>query len=87
MVIDSERKLWEIKVKTIELRSLLDGKPKKINISIEIETAFNIWMKKLKKNKIENPELLQAFYAGYILSNPIVREKYRKSEELHIETN
>lgn len=67
-------------MKTIELRSLLTNKPKEIKIPSEIENIFNIWKKKINN---ENAEPLQVFYAGYILSNPIVRDLYKESELLN----
>jgi len=68
-------------LKTIELRSLLDGTNKEIDIPKDIEKAFDIWLKvKKKKSDISKLKLLEIFYAGYVLSNPIVREKYIQSD-------
>lgn len=68
-------------MKTIELRSLLDGTNKEIDIPKDIEKAFDIWLKvKKKKSDISKLKLLEIFYAGYVLSNPIVREKYIQSD-------
>ena len=70
------------KLRTIELRSLLNETNKEITINPEIEKAFNIWRDKMKKvDGFEEIKLLQSFYAGYILANPIVREQYIKSVE------
>lgn len=60
---------------TIELRSLISGENKKIEISHEIENVFNLWKNKVNKE----PEPLEIFYAGYVLSNPMVREKLIES--------
>lgn len=68
-------------MKTIELRSLLDGTNKEIDIPKDIEKAFDIWLEvRKKKSDISRLKLLEIFYAGYVLSNPIVREKYIQSE-------
>ena len=68
-------------MKTTEPRSLLTEVKKEITIPTEIENIFNNWYKRIKKseNKIE---LLEIFYAGYILSNPVVRDQYKEAEKL-----
>lgn len=63
--------------KTLELRSLLTGVKKEINIPSDIEEAFNIWKELNKKVSDSGIDELDSFYAGYILSNPIVREDYK----------
>ena len=70
-------------MKTLEPRSLLTEVKKEITIPTEIENIFNNWYKRIEKleNKIE---LLEIFYAGYILSNPVVREQYKEAEKLGI---
>lgn len=70
-------------MKTLEPRSLLTEVKKEITIPTEIENIFNDWYKRIEKseNKIE---LLEIFYAGYILSNPMVREQYKEAEKLGI---
>lgn len=80
MVIDLVRK-WNMK--TLEPRSLLTEVKKEITIPTEIENIFNNWYKRIEKleNKIE---LFEIFYAGYILSNPVVREQYKEAEKLGI---
>lgn len=66
------------KLRTIELRSLLNGTNRELVISADIERAFNIWRDKRKGDELKP---LEIFYAGYILANPIVREQYVKSVE------
>ena len=71
-------------MKTVELRSLVSGTDKVIPIPKEIEEAYNIWKTKdvayrLKHNVKESTSPLEIFYAGYILSNPTVRELYKRS--------
>lgn len=70
-------------MKTLEPRSLLTEVKKEITIPTEIENIFNNWYKRIEKleNKIE---LFEIFYAGYILSNPVVREQYKEAEKLGI---
>lgn len=60
-------------MKTVELRSLLDGTNKEIDIPVEIAQAYSNW--KEKRTDVVDP--LEIFYAGYIMSNPVVRMKYR----------
>lgn len=65
-------------MKTIELRSLILGIPRVIKIPYEIEQWFHLWKKIAKKDKVDP---LESFYAGYILSNPNVKEKFKIFEE------
>lgn len=64
-------------MKTLEPRSLLNGVKKEINIPSDIEEVFNIWKELNKKVSDSGTFELDSFYAGYILSNPIVREDYK----------
>jgi hypothetical protein len=59
---------------TIEIRSLLKEKKRVIPIPKEVQEVFDVW----KEKRGEDFEPLEAFYAGYVLSNPIVRELYKK---------
>lgn len=63
-------------MKTVELRSLLDGTNKEIDIPVEIAQAYSNW--KEKRTDIVDP--LEIFYAGYVMSNPIVREQFKKEK-------
>lgn len=67
-------------MKTIELRSLLNKSDMEIEIPTPIEEVFNIW-KSQRKDKIEP---LEIFYAGYILANPVIREKYKNLNKLNL---
>ena len=62
-------------MKTIEIRSLLD-KPKEISIPAEIQRYFNLW--KCKRDLDVKP--LEIFYAGWVMSNPAVKELYNEHE-------
>lgn len=66
-------------MKTIDVRSLL-GNPKEIQIPYEVEEIFNMWKKKYYKVSNDGISMLDAFYAGYIMANPIVRERFKDSE-------
>lgn len=63
---------------TIEIRSLLTNKNVDIQIPQDMIELFKIWknLRKESYNKSIEPE--EIFYAGYILSNPMVKEQYRK---------
>lgn len=65
-------------MKTLELRALLQGKKKEVIISEEMIEVFNFW-----KSKREEPKPLEIFYAGYILSNPMVRQEYQKQMRMN----
>jgi hypothetical protein len=62
-------------MKTIEIRSLLD-RPKEISIPAEIERYFNLW--KYRRDSDVKP--LEIFYAGWVMSNPAVKELYNEYE-------
>lgn len=66
-------------MKTLELRSLLQGKEKIIDIPVEVMRAYNEWKQK-RKDAIIKPE--EIFYAGYIMSNPIVRQQYQQDKKV-----
>ena len=66
-------------MKTVELRSLLQGKEKVIDIPVDIVRAYKNWKLKRKDDVIEPEEI---FYAGYIMSNPIVREQYQQDKKV-----
>lgn len=61
-------------MKTFEIRSLLQGKEKIIDIPVEIVQAYRNWRAKRNNDDVITPE--EVFYAGYVMSNPIVRQQY-----------
>lgn len=69
-------------MKTIETRSLLTEVNKEIEIPVEIENVFNNWLGRIKKVKNQEVNPVEIFYAGYILSNPVVRGQYKEAEKL-----
>lgn len=60
-----------------EIRNLMNGKLKKIDASPELLVCFNEYKKLISKIQNECSEF-ELFYAGYILSNPIVRQQLLK---------
>lgn len=70
-------------MKTLELRKLIKDKTQLIPIPASIEEVFNVWLKKRQEKElnIAKINMLEIFYAGYILSNPIVREQYKQLSE------
>ena len=67
-----------------ELRSVINGKPKKTQATNEMVSCFEEFKKLMSKHTNEGISDFEFFYAGYILANPIVREqlmKERKAQE------
>lgn len=64
-------------MKTIDVRTLLNGTNKQINIPDEIMFAYRNWREK-RAGDVKPEEI---FYAGYILSNPIVRGLFKKDKQ------
>lgn len=66
---------------TIEPRSLLEGKIRNIHPNEEIESIFRQY-KKLVQESSSKKELtdFDFFFAGYVLSNPTVRQQFKKSK-------
>ncbi len=79
MDIDLERKL---PVKTIDIRTLINKSDVKRTILIpqNIKNIFDIWKKRISDVNPNKLNELEIFYAGYLLSNPMLREELDKSE-------
>lgn len=69
-------------MKTPEPRSLLADLPLMIDISPDLINVFTIWKKKFEEKTGRVPNNMDYMYAGYILSNPIVRDQYKESEKI-----
>lgn len=69
-------------MRTIEPRSLLEEVPTSINISPELADVFIIWKNKFEEKTGKCPNNIDYMYAGYILANPIVREKFKKENKV-----
>ena len=65
---------------------LHDSELKEITINGEIESSFKQF-EKLAKSKNKELTLESVFIAGYMLANPILREKLKKYREKEIKTN
>ncbi len=68
----------------IDIRSLLDGTPKKITPYPNIQDAFRQYKNMRKKVDGELTDF-EAFYAGYMLANPVVRERLPKTREVEFD--
>lgn len=68
-------------MKTTEPRSLLSDFPLLIDINPDLINVFIIWKKKFIEKTGKIPSDVDCMYAGYILSNPIVREEYKKDNQ------
>lgn len=64
-------------MRTIHPSNLINKKTITIEIPSEIIQTFNTW-KKLKTSENKKLKEEEIFYAGYILSNPIIRDEYKK---------
>ena len=71
-------------MKTFELRHLAEDIKIQIDIPLGVQEAYQVWKEKTAGEKIEP---LEIFYAGYILSNPAVREKFKKEKTLFRDFN
>ena len=69
--------LEELKMQTIEVRSLLNDDTREINIEEPIRNTFRTWYELFVKRTNREPTLIDVFYAGYVLSNPSVRSLFR----------
>lgn len=68
-------------MKTPEPRSLLTDFPLLIDINPDLVNVFIIWKKKFEEKTGRVPNNIDYMYAGYILSNPIVRDQYKEAEK------
>lgn len=70
-------------MKTVEPRSLLTDKIKEVVPSEEMQTAFLHWKKLMNEKSVEISEF-DCFFAGWVLSNPTVREQFKQVREKEI---
>ena len=73
-------------MQTYEVRSLLDDAKslRVINVEQPIVDTFKTWQLKFIERTGREPNLLDVFYAGYILSNPNIRVQYRNIKQKQI---
>lgn len=74
-------------MKVYEVRSVINNNAKEIKVSPELVLCFETYMKKLKEVRKDDITELEIFYAGYILSNPTVREKLLREVKSEIRRN
>ena len=69
-------------MKTIDIRTLINKSDVKRTILIpqNIKNIFDIWKKRISDVNPNKLNELEIFYAGYLLSNPMLREELDKSE-------
>ena len=74
-------------MQTYEVRSLIDDSKSLRIVSVEqpIVDVFKIWQLKFIERTGREPNLLDVFYAGYVLSNPNVRDQCRIIKEKEIQ--
>lgn len=74
---------------TVEVRSLVDaGKSVRVvRVEEHFVEIFKIWQLKFIEKTGREPNMMDVFYAGNILSNPNVREKFRIYKEKQTATN
>lgn len=73
-------------MQTYEVRNLIDDSKslRVVNIERPIVDVFKTWQLKFIERAGREPNLLDVFYAGYILANPNVRDQYRNIERKEI---
>lgn len=64
--------------KTIEPRSLLSDVVKPIDINEEIIITFIQWQNLFEEKLGHKGDELDAFFAGWVISNPMVRDQFKK---------
>ena len=57
-----------------EVRSIMNSKPRKITASEDLIMCLQEYKKLMEKNNLPINEL-DLFYAGYVIANPILRER------------
>lgn len=74
-------------MKVYEVRSVINNNAREIKVSPDLSLCFETYMKKLKEVRKGDITALEIFYAGYILSNPTVREKLLSEVKSEIKLN
>lgn len=65
---------------TVETRSLLNERLRKVLIDPSLMEIFNEWKKVFTERMEREPTEIDLFYAGYMLSNPSVKDLFRKTK-------
>lgn len=70
-------------MKVLDPRKLLLGEKREVEAGGSVRTLFKTWVRLMKDigNDVDesDPNVFSAFYTGYVLANPIVREQYQKA--------
>jgi len=64
-------------MRTLEVRKLIEGTKVEIEISTPIKHLMNEWVKRFESLSGRKPTVEDYFYAGYIISNPIVADNLK----------
>lgn len=64
-------------MQTVEVRSLLNESIREIKVEEAMLNVFKTWHEMFVKKTNREPIAIDIFYAGYILSNPNVRDLFR----------
>ena len=64
-------------MQTVEVRSLLNESIREIRVEEPMLHTFGTWYEMFVKKTNREPTLMDVFYAGYILSNPNVRDLFK----------
>lgn len=70
-------------MQTVEPRSLLTDKVKKVIPNEEMQAIFNQWKKLMNEKSVDISEF-DCFFAGWVLSNPTVRDQFKEVREKEI---
>lgn len=70
--------------RVVEIRSLLQDKQIKVIPNEEMIQMFNQYKKLMNEKTSDGITDFDFFYAGWILSNPTVREQFKKVREKEI---
>lgn len=71
------------KMETLELRSLLKGKKRKIKPTGELLLSFQEFKKICQKNEVVANDF-DFFCAGYFLANPVFREQFLAEKKMEL---
>ena len=74
-------------MKVIELRSLMDDAKelREVRVTPDLKLCFQTWYELFVKKVGREPTLMDVFNAGYVLSNPIVKEQFLRNKKKDIE--
>lgn len=71
-------------MKTFDVREIINGNPKSILLNSAICGDFLLWKKLFTETTGKEPSQADIFYAGFVLSNPSVRDLLHTKTEKEI---